>query len=244
MKNLIKSILLLLTIFGFYGCKPTAQSIVNECIAAHGGEKYDNLWAEFDFRDMHYSLKTKKGEYTYIRVQLDSSGRKIEDILTNNSFQRRINDEKVDVPDSMFTKYSSSVNSIAYFFLLPKPLNDPAAIKELVGSATLKGKEYYKIKVSFNQEGGGQDHDDVFMYWIDKETKSMDYLAYTYNTNGGGIRFREAFNQKIQNGIKYCDYKNYGFEDLNYKLEELDLLFEQNKIPLKSEIINLNVIIK
>jgi uncharacterized protein YajQ (UPF0234 family) len=235
---------LVFLIFVNYACKPTAQSIVDECIEISGGKKYDDLDAAFDFRNMHYTIKNKDGKYTYTRMQVDSSGHKIEDIVTNDSFERKIDGVKSTIADSMAAKYTSSVNSVAYFFLLPKPLNDPAVSKELVGSTKIKGKEYDKIKVKFSEDGGGKDHQDIFMYWIEKKTKSMDYLAYSYETNGGGIRFREAFNQKIQNGIKYSDYKNYGFEDLKTKLEDLDVLFEQNKIPLKTEIINLNVNIK
>ncbi len=227
-----------------YSCKPTAQTIVDECIEVCGGKKYNDLDAAFDFRNMHYTIKNKDGKYTYTRMQVDSSGHKIEDIVTNDSFERKIDGVKTSVPDSMVAKYTSSVNSVAYFFLLPKPLNDPAVSKELVGTSKIKDKEYYKIKVKFSEEGGGKDHQDVFMYWIEKKSKLMDYFAYSYETNGGGIRFREAFNQKTLNGIKFSDYKNYGFEDLKTKLEDLDVLFEQNKIPLKSEIVNLNVNIK
>ncbi len=227
-----------------YSCKPTAQTIVDECIEVCGGKKYNDLDAAFDFRNMHYTIKNKDGKYTYTRMQVDSSGHKIEDIVTNDSFERKIDGVKTSVPDSMVSKYTSSVNSVAYFFLLPKPLNDPAVSKELLGTSKIKDKEYYKIKVKFSEEGGGKDHQDVFMYWIEKKSKLMDYFAYSYETNGGGIRFREAFNQKTLNGIKFSDYKNYGFEDLKTKLEDLDVLFEQNKIPLKSEIVNLNVNIK
>jgi hypothetical protein len=230
--------------FVSFACKPTAQSIVDECIEVYGGKKYEDLSADFDFRNMHYEINIKNGKYTYTRMQVDSSGHKIEDLLTNNTFERKIDGLKTPVVDSMVAKYTRSVNSVAYFFLLPKPLNDPAVNKELLGTSKIKGEEYYKIKVKFNKEGGGKDHNDVFVYWIEKKTKAIDYFAYSYETDGGGIRFREAFNQKTQNGIKFSDYKNYGFEDLKTKLEDLDVLFEQNKIPLKSEIINLNVNIK
>lgn len=248
MKNFLKksSLFVVLTtlILINYSCKPTAQSIVDECIELHGGNKYDDLSVDFDFRNMHYTVENNKGQYTYTRMQVDSSGQKIVDVVTNESFSRNIDGVKIPLADSMAKKYTNSVNSVAYFFLLPKPLNDPAVNKELIGEAKIKGKEYYKIKVRFNKEGGGKDHNDVFMYWIEKESKSMDYFAYSYETSGGGIRFREAFNQKTLNGIKFSDYKNYGFEDLKTKLEDLDVLFEQNKIPLKSEIVNLNVNIK
>ena len=248
MKNFLKKslvfVFLIALIFVNNACKPTAQSIVDECIEVYGGKRYEDLSADFDFRNMHYTIKNKNGQYEYTRIQTDSSGGKIEDLVTNNTFERKIDGVKTNVVDSMAKKYTTSVNSVAYFFLLPKPLNDPATNKELLGTAKIKDKEYYKIKVKFNKEGGGKDHNDVFMYWIEKKTKSMDYFAYSYETDGGGVRFREAFNQKTLNSIKFSDYRNYGFEDLKTKLEDLDVLFEQNKIPLKSEIINLNVNIK
>ena len=231
-------------VFSNFSCKPTAQTIVDDCIEVYGGKKYDDMRAEFDFRNMHYTISNKGGQYTYTRLNIDTLGHKIEDIVTNNSFERRVDGVKTEVADTMATKYTSSVNSVAYFFLLPKPLNDPAAKKVLIGTVKVKGKEYYKIRVSFEEKGGGNDFNDVFMYWIEKESKSLDFLAYSYETNGGGVRFRESFNQKSSNGIKFSDYRNYGFEDLKTKLEDLDKLFEENKIPLKSEIINLNVIIK
>ena len=238
------SAILVLLILSLNACKPSAENIINECIEVYGGKKYDNFEISLEFRNMHYSFKNKNGKYSNSRVQIDSSGRKIEDMVSNEGFERKINGLKVEVADTMVAKYSNSINSVVYFFLLPKPLNDPAVRKELIGTSRIKGKTYNKIKVSFDEQGGGVDHNDVFLYWIDQNTKTMDYFAYSYETNGGGLRFREAVNCKTENGIKFCDYKNYGFEDLNTNLEDLDKMFEADKIPLKSEIINLNVKIK
>ena len=235
--------ILSLTIY-FSSCKPTAESIIQDAIKTHGGDKYEHFEIALDFRDKHYVLKNQNGKYEYLREQIDSSGHKIIDIITNDTFERKIENEVVTVPDSMASKFRNSINSVAYFFLLPKPLSDPAVNAELLGTIKLKGKEFFKIKVNFDKEGGGKDHEDTFIYWINKETKTLDYFAYQYATDGGGMRFREAISPKTQSGIKYCDYKNYGFDDLKNKLEDLDTLFEKNQIPLKSEIINLNVSIK
>ncbi len=232
-----------LAIFNF-SCKPTAQSIVDKSIATHGGEKYNNLDAEFDFRNMHYKILNKDGIYEYTRIQTDSSKNVITDIVTNDSFIRKINNQVTELPDSMVVKYKNSVNSVAYFFLIPKPLNDAAVIKELIGVTTIKGKKYFKIKVKFKKDGGGKDHQDIFIYWINKESYTIDYLAYSYDVDDTGVRFREAFNVQTQNGIMYSDYRNYGYEDLKIPVEELDKKFEDKTMPLKSEIVNLNVIIK
>jgi len=236
--------LFLFLILCLNACKPSAEGIINECIEVYGGKKYNNFDISLEFRNMQYSFKNQNGKYSNSRVQMDSSGKKIEDIVSNDGFERKIGGLKVQVADTMVAKYSNSINSVVYFFLLPKPLNDLAVHKQLIGTSTIKGKTYDKIKVRFDEQGGGKDHNDVFLYWIEQKTKAMDYFAYSYETNGGGIRFREAVNCKTENGIKFCDYKNYGFEDLNTQLEDLDKLFEADKIPLKSEIINLNVKIK
>lgn len=38
----------------------------------------------------------------------------------------------------------------------------------------------------------------------------MDFLAYEYNVNGGGVLFREAFNSRMIEGMRFQDYINYG----------------------------------
>ena len=125
--------------------------------------------------------------------------------------------------------YSNSVNSVHYFAFLPSFLNDAAVHKTYVGETTIKGKAYYKIRVTFDQEGGGDDHDDVYMYWIDKEDYSMDYLAYSFHVNGGGVRFRSAYNARNVEGITFQDYVNYK-HDKETPVENLDALYEEDKL--------------
>ncbi len=230
--------------FSHWACQPTAQSIIDETIATHGGAAYKSLNVEFDFRGMHYVLKTDGGEYQYERQQTDSSGVKTIDVLTNSSFTRTIGAEVITLADSIVVKYSNSVNSVAYFFLLPASLNDTSVNKKRLSDTKIKGQNYYQIEVTFAQEGGGTDYQDRFIHWINQETKTLDYLAYSYATNGGGVRFREAYNISTQNGIRFCDYRNYGLENLETPLEELPVLFEKGSLPLLSSIENTNVLVK
>ncbi len=131
------------------------------------------------------------------------------DVLTNDDFQRSIDGNLVEVPDTMAVKYGNSINSVFYFALLPYGLNDAAVNKSYLGDVEIKGQSYHKIKVTFDQEGGGTDFQDVFIYWFNNETSHPDYLAYQYETNGGGMRFRQAYNERIVNGIRFVDYINY-----------------------------------
>jgi hypothetical protein len=49
---------------------------------------------------------------------------------------------------------------------------------------------------NFGQDGGGKDFDDEFHYWINKQTHKIDYLAYNYQNDDGGVRFRICFNTR------------------------------------------------
>jgi hypothetical protein len=168
-------------------------------------------------------------------------GNVISDILNNETFTRTINGEVQNLPDSIANKYSNSVNSVAYFFMLPDGLNDPAVNKELTGTVKIKGQSYHQLKVWFDEQGGGKDHQDIFMFWINEKTNLIDYLAYSYETSGGGVRFREVIERHLVGEFTFQDYNNYGFEDAEYPLSDLPLALEDGSLPLLSEIRNENI---
>lgn len=213
----------------------TAESIINKTIERAGGEKYRKATIDFKFRDHTYRSSRKGGEFQLERLITDSLGT-FKDIINNTGYQRFRNDSLIKVPDSMATRYSSSVNSVHYFAHLPYGLNDRAVNKKLVGEVEIEGEPYYEIKVTFQQEGGGQDHHDEFMYWIHKNDYTVDYLAYKFHVNDGGIRFRKAFNQREIEGLRFADYKNYTIKDFNTELKDLDELYEAEKLELLSTI--------
>jgi hypothetical protein len=133
--------------------------------------------------------------------------------------------------------YRASVNSVHYFSVLPFGLNDKAVNKTLMGDDTIKTKDYFKVKVTFNPEGGGEDYEDVFIYWINKTNFKVDYLAYSYNEiDGKGLRFRQAYNERFVNGIRIVDYNNYKTENTSIPLEDLGTAFDTDKLVLLSKI--------
>lgn len=214
----------------------TADEIVKNAIAHAGGDKYDHAKIHFQFRDMEYASSRDGGKYVYQRFQKDSLDNLITDELSNEGFRRMINDSVVPLSDSLKKVYSNSVNSVHYFVQLPYGLDAAAANKKLLGKDTIKGKEYYEIQVSFDAEGGGTDHEDEYVYWIDTQHYEVDYLAYNYEVNGGGVRFRKAYNPRTVGGIRFVDYENYKYDDLAVKLSKLDSLFTAGKLQKVSTI--------
>ena len=232
------------------GCKQeqqvkalTAIDIVNKSIADSGGEQISNSAIDFTFRDKVYIATREQGKFSLMRISSDDSTKTIIDELNNHGFFRRVGTrmdgkfETVHVADSMIPRYSASVNSVHYFSVLPYGLNDEAVNKSLLNEEQIKGKNYYKVKVTFNEEGGGEDFEDVFIYWIDKTTFKADYIAYSYNEDDGkGMRFREAYNERYIQGIRFVDYNNYKSQDTLVDLPELGNAFNNDELQLLSKI--------
>jgi len=233
-----RSIFILGLICVFSSCKneitseSKAKEIIKKAVEKHGGENYENFDVSFDFRAFKVRLKQDNENYRFERVTEDSTKNQIKDILTNSSFERQVNGEKIVLSEKDFSKYKEGINSIAYFVLLPYKLLDAAVISEYIGNEVLEGKKYDKISVKFKKEGGGKDHDDVFCYWFDSQTNTMDYLAY----DNGGPRFRKAVNRKKVGGIIFQDYENYEILDKNIPTTEYDKAFKNGKAKLLSKI--------
>jgi hypothetical protein len=237
----MNKIVILLTFLITLSCKDnveqklSAQEIVDKSIEVSGGKAYKNSKITFDFRGKNYISETINSLKTLKRIQKNDSVNLI-DVLSSSGFTRYQNDTLVALHDSLATKYGNSVNSVHYFSKIPYGLNASAVHKELLGETEIKGKLYYKIKVTFDQAGGGDDFDDTYVYFFNKNTFKPDYLAYDFHVNGGGMRFREAFNERYINGIRFVDYNNMKPIDNTGSVLQVDSLFTYNRLKLLSKI--------
>jgi hypothetical protein len=198
---------------------------------------------EFDFRNRHYTSHREGGKFIYTREFSDSTG-KIKDILTNDSFRREVNGGLAKISGERAKAFSNSVNSVIYFALLPYGLNDPAVKKSYVTETEINGKQYDLIKVTFYEDGGGKDHEDVFLYWFENETHLMDYFAYSYETDGGGIRFREVTNRRKIDGMVFQDYINYEPLTATVTLDQMENLYKRGELKKLSDIALENITVK
>lgn len=213
----------------------TAQEIIDKSIEVCGGQLFQNSLVSFDFRDRHYISETKNKKEILTRI-LKNDTINLKDVRTSHVLQRFRNDTLVMLSDSLANVYANSVNSVHYFSKLPYGLNDPAVQKELIGNIEIKGYEYYKLRITFDQEGGGDDFDDTYIYWINKKTFEPDYLGYSFHVNGGGTRFRVAYNERMINGIRFVDYENLKPKDSTATIFEADSLYINGGLELLSKI--------
>lgn len=211
------------------------QEIIDESILASGGINYKQKDVSFKFRDMVYSSTIAEDQRVLTR-RSQSDSMLIVDIKSPKGFERYVNDSLVTVTDSMANLYSNSINSVHYFAYLPYGLNDAAVNKKYLGKVKINDVNYHKIEVTFDQEGGGDDYDDIYVYWFNMDTNKLDYLAYEFHVNGGGQRFRKAFNERIVNGIRFVDYQNFKSTQLNQSIQNIDSLYQNESLELLSEI--------
>lgn len=222
------------------GKKWSAQQIIDKTIEVAGGELYTKSSIAFTFRDQDY---ISEDQGSILKRIYKSDSLQYIDVKKNKSLERFVEGLKIQLSDSLATVYGNSVNSVHYFAQLPYRLNDPAVHKQLLDEMTADGKAYYVIQVNFDEVNGGNDYQDTYVYWIDKHTFKVDYLAYDFLTDGGGVRFREAYNERYVSGIRFVDYKNYKPMTDDVTVFETMSLFLNNKLAFLSDIqlTNINV---
>ena len=203
-------------------------------VKAHGGKRYDQAHYEFIFRKNKYTFKNSK-EGIECTVQKTKNGKTTFDKMTNSDFTRMVDGQEIELSDKKKSGYSGSLNSVIYFATLPYKLQDPAVNTAYKGTTTIKGKNYEVLEITFDEEGGGKDHEDVYYYWINQKTKVIDYLAYNFQVNNGGVRFRSAYNSRNVDGIIFQDYINFK-APVGTPLSELPKLFEKEELKQLSVI--------
>ena len=221
-----------------------AGAVIDRAIVAHGMEELERSAMSFTFRDRTYGISLDDGAYTYTRAFTDSTGAAVRDVLTNEGLLRYRNDSLLTLSAKDSAAYANSVNSVRYFFLLPYGLHDPAVHTRLLDTVAINGTGYDRIEVTFDAEGGGRDHDDVYHYFFNRDNGELDYLAYTFAVEDGGLRFREAVNKRRVGGVLVQDYVNYGVDGADRDIDVVARRFRAGELPELSVIENTEVSIR
>ena len=207
----------------------TAQQVIDNTIAFSGVSKVSNSKITFKFRDILYTAVRKEGNYTLDRIfKKDTST--INDIIFNKGYQRFVNYIPVATIDSLKIKYSNAVNSVHYFSVLPLGLNDKAVQKKILPSSKINGKEYYKIEISFSEDGGGEDFQDIFIYWINKDDFLNSLVPMVVEQTPRGERAYDIYSRLLKERIIFIVGS---IDDHSANLVVAQLLFLESENPDK-----------
>ena len=148
-----------------------SQTILNKTIHAHGGDLYNVAHYSFEFRGNTYKFRTNDHSFEYTKTETRTDTI-ITDVLNNNEFSQLINNSPIVLSEKEIESKTGALNSVIYFATLPYKLNDKAVNTNYIGSTLIKEQNYHTIEITFDQAGGGEDHDDEYYYWINSRTYS------------------------------------------------------------------------
>ncbi len=210
------------------------EQVVADAIERHGGDIFDRVHMAWDFRGVPFEVLQEDGRFRFQRTVTDSLGQATVEVMENEGSWVEEDGARVDLDPRQRARLETAVNSVVYFGFLPFRLDDPPVRHRDLGTAELDGESYRKIEVTFEQEGGGSDWEDRFIYWFHAEDHTLDYLAYREAADVETTRFRRAVNRREVGGLVVQDYENYTGDPDVGDVAEYDRLFEAGDLRLVS----------
>ncbi|MEM6288924.1 MAG: DUF6503 family protein [Bacteroidota bacterium] len=194
---------------------PEALALLERARAAHGSDRLGAAEVTFSFRGTPFVLRRDAGWFRYARTITDEQGRTVEEVVDNDGVHRFIGGEEAPLAADEAGRLATAVNSVAYFALLPAPLDDPAVRARALAPDTVASTVLDRVEVTFVEAGGGADFEDRYVYWLRRDDGRIDRYAYTYAPTPGdtartetGTRFRIPLGATEAGGVVFQDWIN------------------------------------
>ena len=221
-----------------------ARDLVFRAREAHGTDAYESAeMLRFDFRGVAFEASRHRSGHThYRRTTLDDQGRTVIDELADGGVARTVAGEPAALSDDEAARIHTAVNSVVYFATLPAALTDAAVRARALGVDSVMGQPHRLLEVTFDQEGGGDDWEDRYLYWLHPEQGTIEYLAYSYRLAPGadgptdtGHRFRRVIRVGDADGMRIQDYENLTADSLA-RLEDYPAAYEAGRTTAVSDV--------
>ncbi len=206
--------------------------IVDRAIEHHGGEIYRHSETELDLCSKSGCFQVvarMDGDAWTYKVSGKSRDSHQEVISTHDRLTVRRDGSEVTVAADQEQGFRDWAMARVYFCFLPFRLNDPSVLKQDLGLVDWDGRSLHKVKVTF-EAGSSTDAGDQYMYWFDPETARLEYLAYSYDDNGGGLRFRRAVRHRRIGGLLFFDQENFGADGPGLSVDAIDAAYVRDSM--------------
>ena len=212
-----------------------ALALIDRARTHHGSAALDRAEVAFSFRGTPFVLRRDGGRFRYARTLTDSLGRTVEEAVDNDGAHRLVDGAEVALDSAQARRVATAVNSVAYFALLPARLADPAVRARLLTPDRVGGQDYDRVEVTFARDGGGQDHQDRYVYWLRQSDGRVGHYAYSYRETPGdtaraatGTRFRVPLGARRVGGVLFQDWRNLSADSAG-RLERFGDLYDTGR---------------
>jgi len=131
---------------------PAAQ-VIRDAVQVHGGDRFDRIRVEIDFRGDPSSVLYDRGRFQFERRRVDAEGRTEVDRIDNDGASRLVNGAPVQLTTEERATLETQVNSVVYFASLPYRLEDLAVRLRDLGDVELEDRPYPMIEVTSSRKG-------------------------------------------------------------------------------------------
>ncbi len=200
--------------FGEEPAESGRVAIVSRAIEHHGGDVYRHSETELDLcskSGCFHVVARVDGDRFAFTVSGQSGGAQLEVRSSNDALEVSKDGAPLAVDANQEQKYRDWAMARVYFCFLPYRLDDPSVRQQDLGLVDWQGRRLHKVKVTF-EAGTSTDAGDEYVYWFDPESARLEYLAYSYDDNGGGLRFRRSVRHRRIGGLLFFDQENYGVD--------------------------------
>ena len=206
-----------------------ALALLDRARVHHGSALLDRAEITFSFRGTPFVLRRDGDQFRYARTLTDSLGQTVEEVVDNAGTHRYVDSVEVPLDEAESGRVHTAVNSVAYFALLPAPLADPAVRVRMLSPDRVGDEDYDRVEVTFAQEGGGEDWEDRYVYWLRQLDGQIGHYAYTYEVSAGdtartdtGTRFRVPLRTYERDGVLFQDWQNLSADSIRAPGPDLD----------------------
>ncbi len=216
--------------FAALGEQPAETSrpaIVDRAIEHHGGELYRHSETGVDLcskSGCFHVVALLDGDRFVYTVAGTSGGARLEVRSSNDALEVRRDGEPLAVEPGGEQKYRDWAMARVYFCFLPFRLGDPSVRHQDLGLVDWDGRRLHKVKVTF-EAGTSTGAGDEYVYWFDPESARLEYFAYSYDDNGGGLRFRRTVRHRRAGGLLFSDQENFGADGPGLSVDAIDAAY-------------------
>lgn len=213
---------------------PDPDALVRRAMDAHGSAVLDHAVVEYELFGTRLRVMHDGGvfRYEHIHGPDDPEGPKRE-IFDNDGVTVEVDGVRRPAGDEERGGIMMNLNGGRYMTLLPHRLDDPQARTSYLGATTIEGEPYHEVEVTFDEEAG-HGSDDHFVFWIHRDTHTIDYRAVDFTLPGSGRRiqqFNVAVSPRRISGVLFTDWKQYGpHPDVGRQIEEFDDAWQADKL--------------
>lgn len=225
--------LLLLVVLGLVACaseRPEGEALLRQARKAHGADRLEHATVEFALDGARFRVERDGERFAYARTWADRSGLVFRDVLTAEGLERTIDGRAVGLGEAARREAATALRAAVYLALLPFSLDGAAEEALVLTPDTLSGQAYERVALPLDRAAPGLDERGRLVLWIHPERHTVDYLAYRYAADGGGARFRAAYEPRTVEGVRFANHYEFSGDLLEVPVEGLGQFYERGEL--------------